>query len=96
MVNYQVGVTHYVELVQFKKNFLPICSKSGQLSTFKQKAVKKLIECAVECGDHELHDKLQSILDPQHQLNSIRTVLFIYIKGSNKETCVKEEEGFGS
>jgi len=26
-------------------------------------AVKKLIECAVKHGDHELHDKLQSILD---------------------------------
>jgi len=25
--------------------------------------VKKLIECALECGDHVLHDKLQSILN---------------------------------
>ncbi len=33
-----------------QKCLLPTCSKSGQLNTFKLQAVKKLIECAVECA----------------------------------------------
>ena len=44
-----------------QKCLLPTCSKSGQLNTFKQQVVNKLIECAVEHHDCEIRDKLQAV-----------------------------------
>ena len=46
-----------------EKCLLRTSSKSGQLITFKQQAVNRLIECAVERHDCEIRDKLQSVLD---------------------------------
>jgi len=51
-----------------QKCLVPICTKSGQLNTFKLQAVNKLNECAVECHDCEICDKLQGILDSHGEL----------------------------
>ena len=48
------------------------CSSSGSLKTFKLQAVKRLIECAVERGDDEIHDKLQTMLNSQGEQASIQ------------------------
>ena len=55
---------------------LPSCSSSGSLKTFKVQAVKKLLECAVERGDDETLNKLQTILNShgEHQLYFIKVV----------------------
>ena len=48
------------------------CISSGSLKTFKLQAVKRLIECAVERGDDEIHDKLQTMLNSQGEQASIQ------------------------
>jgi len=72
-----------------QKCFLPICSKSGQFSTFKQKVVKKLIECAVERGDHKLHDKLQSILISHGEQTSVELHKNCYCSYTSKDHIKK-------
>ena len=54
-----------------RKCFLPTCSKSGQLKTFKLQAVKKLIECAKERYDDETRNRLQAILESEADKASV-------------------------
>ena len=53
------------------KCLLSTCSKSGPLNTFKLRAVKKVIECAIERHDDATRSNIQAILDIQGEQASI-------------------------
>ena len=72
-----------------QKCLLPTCNKSGQLNTFKLQAVKKLIECAVERHDYEIHDKLQGVLDSHGQQASVELHKNCYCSYTSKDHIKK-------
>ncbi len=53
------------------KCLLSTCSKPGPLKTFKLRAVKKVIECAIERHDDATCSKIQAVLDSQGEQASI-------------------------
>ena len=72
-----------------QKCLLPICSKSGQLNTFKLQAVNKLIECAVEHRDCEIRDKLQGVLDSHGKQASVELHKSCYCSYTSKDHIKK-------
>ena len=67
------------------------CSSSASLKTFKLQAVKRLIECAVERGDDEIHDKLQTMSNSQGEQINSSSLLFLYLKRACQEMCDEEK-----
>ncbi len=70
---------------------LPSCSStsSGSLKTFKIQAFKKLLECAVERGDDETLDKLQTIFNSHGEQATVVLHKSCYCSYTSKEHVKK-------
>ncbi len=70
---------------------LPSCSStsSGSLKTFKIQAFKQLLECAVERGDDETLDKLQTIFNSHGEQATVVLHKTCYCSYTSKEHVKK-------